>query len=375
MNLIIDFFLIGGMVVNAIILLLLFNKHQKDLPQKLLILFFALLLLFMLHKYADLHNLRGLYMSTFIFNDVIELLIGPLIYLYIKSLFENPKTLWRNNWFHFIPLFIYIVVISIPILISVVKNEFVFNYLEVINNNNEVFFIQLMLYLIVYLILSLRQFYKYQTIMASNFSTLSEDDFGWVKHMLIGALIVCGIDLTTTIISIVLNLKTSLNFITMLLIVIFIVYLGYYGVKQSKVLLPDFLLQPSKNNTLNQTTHTQNIISAQDANKYIKTLEQVMQTNKAYLNEDLTLSTLAQAIGITDKKLSFLLNNYMNTSFYDYVNTYRIASVKEKMNSTEYNKLTLLAIAYDSGFKSKTSFNRVFKKETGMSPSEYKKSL
>jgi AraC-like DNA-binding protein len=87
------------------------------------------------------------------------------------------------------------------------------------------------------------------------------------------------------------------------------------------------------------------------------------------------LNKLAKHIPTTDKKLSLLLNQYMNTTFYDFVNAYRVQSVKEKLASVDFDNLTLLGIAYESGFKSKTSFNRIFKKETGFSPSEYKKSL
>ena len=58
-------------------------------------------------------------------------------------------------------------------------------------------------------------------------------------------------------------------------------------------------------------------------------------------------------------------------SFYDLINDYRVETVKQKMRSSESRQFTLLALAFDSGFKSKTSFNRVFKQKTGMSPSQY----
>jgi len=95
---------------------------------------------------------------------------------------------------------------------------------------------------------------------------------------------------------------------------------------------------------------------------------------KAYLDENLTLSKLAELIPTTDKKLSTFLNQHLNITFYDMINAYRVESVKEKLLSNNYNNLTLLGIAYESGFNSKSSFNRIFKKETGLSPSEYKKS-
>lgn len=100
-----------------------------------------------------------------------------------------------------------------------------------------------------------------------------------------------------------------------------------------------------------------------------------MKVDKMYLDENLTLNKLASKLSITDKHLSAFLNQHLNITFYDYVNSHRVTSVIDKLKSQEYKNITLLGIAYESGFKSKTSFNRVFKKETGLSPSTYIKSL
>ncbi|WP_353959585.1 helix-turn-helix domain-containing protein [Aequorivita aurantiaca] len=77
---------------------------------------------------------------------------------------------------------------------------------------------------------------------------------------------------------------------------------------------------------------------------------------------------------MSDKKLSELLNQQLSTNFYNLINEYRVNEVKQKIKDKEYYKYTLLSIAHDCGFQSKTSFNRVFKQKTGMSPSLYKES-
>ncbi len=100
-------------------------------------------------------------------------------------------------------------------------------------------------------------------------------------------------------------------------------------------------------------------------------LYKVLETDKPYLNESLTLADLAALIPISDKKLSELLNKHVCISFYDLINNYRVETVKQKMCSPVAQQFTLLAIAFDSGFKSKTNFNRVFKQKTGLSPSQY----
>jgi AraC-like DNA-binding protein len=71
--------------------------------------------------------------------------------------------------------------------------------------------------------------------------------------------------------------------------------------------------------------------------------------------------------------ISFILNNHLHNNFYDFVNAYRIEEVKNKLNDPALKYLTLLGIALDSGFNSKTTFNRVFRQVTGITPTEFQK--
>lgn len=377
MKLLIDFILIGGIVINALILLILIRSKRKELPKKLLTLFFGIVFLYMIHAYADVHDVDWLYIGTFIFNDIIEIFVGPLLYIYIKSLFEDPKTLFRKNRIHFLPLCIYIVVISIPFIISLINRKFLFRYLSVLNEESMLFFSMTVIYLIIYLLFSLKLFYKYSKAMEANFSTISETEFGWVKQMLVGTLIVATLDLFGSFYEIYVGeeaIETSL--ITIVLVVLLIGYLGYYGIRQSKILVPDFLIQ--ENEASNENEIKSKMPSVADEGMFQEMqvrLEEIFITSKPYLDEELTLNKLAQMLPTTDKKLSALLNQYMQTTFYDIINRYRVEAVKEKLASKDFENYTLLGIAYESGFKSKTSFNRIFKKETGLSPSQYKKTL
>lgn len=377
MNLVITFFLTTGIVINAIILLLLIKSKTKESPQQLLLLFFSITLFYIIHGYAQIHKLKFLFLSTFVFNEIIEFFTGPLIFVYIKSLFENKTKLIRKYYIHFIPTVLYLLCVSIPFLVSIIKKEFVFNYLKVINDHGDLFGILLMLYFIFYTLYSLKLFNRYKGAMKLNFSNISENDFGWVKRMLIGVLVISCLDVIFTLYeSTIRELNFETSYLTLVSVIILIVYLGYYGVKQSKILLPDFLTNtPEKKNKESKKNEYLSGINDEELSMLKLSLERVMFVEKKYLDEDLTLSTLASAISISDKKLSAFLNQYLKTTFYDYVNKYRVASVKEKIKSPEYNNITLLGIAYESGFKSKTSFNRIFKKETGLSPSQFKSSL
>lgn len=377
MNLVITFFLTTGIVVNTIILLLLIKSKTKESPQRLLLLFFSITLLYIIHGYAQIHKLKFLFLTTFVFNEIIEVFTGPLIFVYIKSLFEEKTKLIRKYYVHFIPTLLYALCVSIPFLISIIKKGFIFGYLKVLNDHSDLIAIVLMLYFIFYTIFSLKLFYRYKSAMKFNFSNISENDFGWVKRMLIGILMILCLDITLTMYELVVEkLNFETKYLTFISVITFMGYLGYYGVKQSKILLPDFLINtPIKTDKEGKKNEYLSGINDEELYDLKLSLEHIMSIEKKYLDEDLTLSMLANTISISDKKLSAFLNQYLKTTFYDYVNKYRVASVKEKMKSSEYNNITLLGIAYESGFKSKTSFNRIFKKETGLSPSQFKSSF
>lgn len=99
-----------------------------------------------------------------------------------------------------------------------------------------------------------------------------------------------------------------------------------------------------------------------------------MQAAKLYKNPALSLPQLSQQFGFTTNELSRLINSTLNKSFTDFINDFRIAEVQERMLKTEAEQFTLLGIALEAGFSSKTTFNRVFKERTGIAPKFYKKS-
>lgn len=118
--------------------------------------------------------------------------------------------------------------------------------------------------------------------------------------------------------------------------------------------------------SVNKSSINSNLIK-----KYIPLITKAMETNKLYLNKELSLIKMAEELNITSGVLSNALNNHLNISFNDFVNKYRVEEVKNKLQTEDFNHLTLLAIAEDSGFKSKTTFYRAFQKFTSQTPKAY----
>ncbi|WP_121808119.1 ABC transporter permease [Mucilaginibacter kameinonensis] len=104
-------------------------------------------------------------------------------------------------------------------------------------------------------------------------------------------------------------------------------------------------------------------------------LRHQMKVNKFYLDAELSLNSLAKELGISIHELSKIINTGLRKNFNDFVNEFRIQDVTRRMRDPAYNRITLLGIAYDCGFNSKTTFNRTFKQITGKSPAEYKNEL
>jgi AraC-like DNA-binding protein len=104
-------------------------------------------------------------------------------------------------------------------------------------------------------------------------------------------------------------------------------------------------------------------------------LKQLMTTDKPYLDPNLTLRSLSEKLQMSPNHLSQLLNEGFDKNFSEYINTYRLETFKEKAADASLGHLTILALAYESGFNSKTVFNTFFKRTVGMTPKEYWKKV
>jgi AraC-like DNA-binding protein len=99
----------------------------------------------------------------------------------------------------------------------------------------------------------------------------------------------------------------------------------------------------------------------------------IMETEKLYRNSRLSLKELAERMGFTENRLSQVINEGLNKNFYDFVNDYRVNEVIDVIRSRQRPHLTLLGLALEAGFNSKSSFNNIFRQKTGMTPSEFRK--
>ena len=112
-----------------------------------------------------------------------------------------------------------------------------------------------------------------------------------------------------------------------------------------------------------------------DLREYCLQLERYMNEEKPFLVNSLTIDSLAEKTSIPARYLSQVINERYNKNFFDFINSYRVEEAKDYLRMPNKKKMTVLQILYEVGFNSKAAFNRAFVKYTGMSPTEFRKTI
>lgn len=116
-------------------------------------------------------------------------------------------------------------------------------------------------------------------------------------------------------------------------------------------------------------------MEVKDFDKKFITIERYLQMEKPFLNGQFTIRELSDKINIPQNEISQIIHVKTNMYYSDYMNKFRVDTFKEKLNDPHNDSFTILSLAMDCGFASKTSFNRIFKHHTGLTPTEYKNKL
>lgn len=160
---------------------------------------------------------------------------------------------------------------------------------------------------------------------------------------------------------------------------LFIFFISYMGIKKQMFFykqVPIYARQYKEEDskTASPNAYKNSALEVNDMKTIFEALENSMKEDKLFLKPDLTLPYLSDVLKIPPHYITQTLNIYSKQNFSEFVNTYRVDEFKKKLKSLEKMKLSLFGIATECGFNSKPSFNRIFKKHTGMTPSEYQRS-
>lgn len=291
-------------------------------------------------------------------------LTAPLLYisiLYFTSI--NKKSDNKILW-HFLPFAIFLI-FRLPFFITGKNIEFSYE------TGRIVFFIlqiTLPLQALIYWILSFIKLQKHIKNLRQISSSTEKNDLIWLKYFLLilALIIVVWFNL------VFFSLEYLIQF-TPVIYLLSVFFLAYFSLQQKEI----FDFSKSELNELSSIQiykkDSPKRVSGNRLNELDEKLRTLTESEKVYLENDLSLPKLAKRLEASCNETSFVINELYEDNFYNFINKYRIEEAKRLLLSEKYNQLNVLGIAYESGFNSKTTFNTTFKKYTGMSPTEFVK--
>lgn len=366
-NTILSIIIQGAIAVGPFAALLLVKRKPR---QPYLISIILCLSLIVSHSYYVRGVVGHFIESPFIIAEPFIFLISPLLYFYFSNIASKKQKLDWSDLKHTIP-FVFFFASFIPIA----KHGQSSVYYDFLYSNKIVMTGLLWIILVVQFLYYYSKIYKinkvYTLRLTEQHSNYEQYDASWIRVFLL--LFLAILAFVSIVLFVFLHKSDFTNFsiVVALFFSLQVYFIAYKGLNQKTFIIEN------ESDDKSEKPVRESIETEPDKKQVTEKeiLEKFMQDNKPYLNPELTLVDLASQINMSRNELSALINNVVGSNFYLYVNGYRINHVKQLMQKDKQMQFTILALAYDSGFNSKSTFNALFKKISGLTPSEYRKTL
>ncbi|MEQ8928111.1 MAG: helix-turn-helix domain-containing protein [Fulvivirga sp.] len=342
-------------VVNGLVyaVLILFKRENQQANKFLALLLISLSLTFTPFLIGGEYFLNVLWLAFLPLS--LAYWIGPAIYFYTQHL-TNPSYKFkpRQLW-HFAP-------IVLNYIHSVYHGLQLSGPLHFIHVIGEFLEFTSIISVFIYSYFALKKLNSYNESILNQLSNIEHVHLQWLKSFIKVLISLFIIVLLYYVIAQVTTHDTYAVEIEWFRSSILLIYgttmywLSISGYRQSQTL----------NNPIDLSTET-SISKTPD-------LVQMVLERKLYTDPELSLRTLSKKTDISEKEISTIINRELNKNFYQFINEFRIEEVKSKLKNPQYNHLKIISIAYECGFNSKATFNRLFKNMVGQSPQEYKES-
>ncbi len=306
-------------------------------------------------------------------------LLSPIFYLYVRALVNPAKKLFPGSLLIFCP-WVLANLYLLALLDSLDPDQITWLFQDAGINRRP--FIYNILYLMdlasvpLFLGLSWKALQRHKSNIDKHYSDHRGIDYRWLKWL------IWAVMASWFVIELLLQISQAFEFISeswslvlgFSFASLMVFYLGYHGIRQSYVYWDaqegdDVLKKESENR------YSKSGLSEKEAAIYKDRLLKIMHEKEPFLANNLTIRELAGQVGLTEHNISEVINVGVGMSFFDFINSYRVAEFKSRAVLPDNQKATLLSLALECGFSSKSSFNRIFKKNTGLTPSQFLKSF
>jgi AraC-like DNA-binding protein len=351
------------------------SEKGKRISNILIGSFFLVVCLNLTDSFLLLKQVYFQYPGWALWGSNLLLLCGPFIFLYTQSVIYKDFNFTKRKFLHFIPFLIFFTVSEISYLAAGYSTQ-----IEILDKIIErkipaaVYIGSLIIYVhfFSYLFLSIRLIKKYELAASNQYSAAQKVTVNWLKTTIwffLALMLVSAINSYLSFQSVIQAYFFVLSFMIFLLL-LFIIFMLF------KALRNPGIFSVWNEQEIEEAIQTPKYISSVQNNEkqlILEKLQQHMQSAKPYLEPELTLDELATQLSVKPKILSQTINELLHQNFFEFVNHYRIDEAKRLFTNPKDKKITVLEVMYEVGFNSKSSFNTIFKKNTGLTPSEYKK--
>ncbi|MBK7870471.1 MAG: AraC family transcriptional regulator [Saprospiraceae bacterium] len=223
--------------------------------------------------------------------------------------------------------------------------------------------------LLVYTFFSIRAILSYRKVVKNTRSSSHLIDLKWLQWTMIVFSIILFADIIDHNFF---DITTAYGVSFVHLVLLFLVNgMFYKGLKQPQIFMgitqSDQLITitPKNDDNVNKIE--------EDVKEELDQIRHYMQLHKPFTDSNLSLHELAKQLQMPPRRLSYLINKYLDQSFMAFINSYRIELAQERLSNPKDDTETVIEVMYEVGFNSKSSFNTLFKQKTGFTPTEFKR--
>lgn len=355
----------GGIVLGIFVVLILNSRHAKKTRANLFLSILLIALSFSIaHVLFVADVLDHLSAKVYSIGDPTFYLIAPLLWFYSNELTGHSVKKSMNLLLHFLP---FLVVIVLSLSLREVASE---AYTDFLRSNHKLFIIFFWFSVVIqfsaYQFIVRRRWIAYQLFLDEEISNKEDVDISWLRFFMSIFLLINLFFLLSLFVTIHLEHYLWMHKITAFVFSLSVFALGYHGILQKQL----FYVAPPVTAKVGLVP---NEVLVKPDEELIERLMAHMHMTRPYLNPELTLSQLAKDLNMSRSQLSHLINGGVGDNFYDFINKFRVEEVKRLMVLPKVKNYSLLGIALEAGFKSKSTFNLIFKRFTGLTPGQYRR--